>query len=148
MKFAIVDLGSNTIRLSVYNTLPEGGFDLLFSEKEMAGLVSYVHGGVLSPEGIQRACGAIRDFQALLRQFDLDAPHVFATASLRNKFAQGDAIELVGPDVRPVAFTAPMMADETGAPLEEPRHPQMKFQIQLPCYAPPHSFLRACRENS
>ena len=59
MKFAIVDLGSNTIRLSVYNTLPEGGFDLLFSEKEMAGLVSYVHGGVLSPEGIQRACGAI-----------------------------------------------------------------------------------------
>ena len=55
MKFAIVDLGSNTIRLSVYNTLPEGGFDLLFSEKEMAGLVSYVHGGVLSPEGIQRA---------------------------------------------------------------------------------------------
>ncbi len=36
MKFAIVDLGSNTIRLSVYNTLPEGGFDLLFSEKEMA----------------------------------------------------------------------------------------------------------------
>ena len=78
MKFAIVDLGSNTIRLSVYNTLPEGGFDLLFSEKEMAGLVSYVHGGVLSPEGIQRACGAIRDFQALLRQFDLDAPHVFA----------------------------------------------------------------------
>ena len=115
MKFAIVDLGSNTIRLSVYNTLPEGGFDLLFSEKEMAGLVSYVHGGVLSPEGIQRACGAIRDFQALLRQLDLDAPHVFATASLRNKFAQGDAIELVGPDVRPVAFTAPMMADETGA---------------------------------
>ncbi|MFR5405445.1 MAG: hypothetical protein ACLTG0_08600 [Oscillibacter sp.] len=54
--------------------LPEGGSDLLFSEKEMAGLVSYVHGGVLSPEGIQRACGAIRDFQALLRQFDLDAP--------------------------------------------------------------------------
>ncbi|MFR3922597.1 MAG: hypothetical protein ACLTYN_12230 [Dysosmobacter welbionis] len=45
MKFAIVDLGSNTIRLSVYNTLPEGGSDLLFSEKEMAGLVSYVHGG-------------------------------------------------------------------------------------------------------
>lgn len=41
-----------------------------------------------------------------------------------------------------------MMADETGAPLEEPRHPQMKFQIQLPLLRPPHSFLRACRENS
>lgn len=95
MKFAIVDLGSNTIRLSVYNTLPEGGFDLLFSEKEMAGLVSYVHGGVLSPEGIQRACGAIRDFQALLRQFDLDAPHVFATASLRNIRNTEEAVEQI-----------------------------------------------------
>ena len=77
MKIAIVDLGSNTIRLSVYNTLPDGGFELLFSEKEMAGLVSYVHGGVLSPEGIQRACQGIRDFQTLLRQFGLgDAPRV------------------------------------------------------------------------
>ena len=52
MKIAIVDLGSNTVRLSVYHTRPDGGFDLLFSEKEMAGLVSYVRGGVLSPEGI------------------------------------------------------------------------------------------------
>ena len=84
MKIAIVDLGSNTVRLSVYHTRPDGGFDLLFSEKEMAGLVSYVRGGVLSPEGIQRACQAIRDFQSLLRQFDLGAPRVFATASLRN----------------------------------------------------------------
>ena len=84
MKIAIVDLGSNTIRLSVYHTLPDGRFELLFSEKEMAGLVSYVRGGRLSPEGIQRACTGIRDFQGLLRQFDMGAPHVFATASLRN----------------------------------------------------------------
>ena len=89
----------------------------------------------------------IRDWQVVAEVVSCDQRGL-ATASLRNKFAQGDAIELVGPDVRPVAFTAPMMADETGAPLEEPRHPQMKFQIQLPCYAPPHSFLRACRENS
>lgn len=71
-----------------------------------------------------------------------------ATASLRNKFSMGDEIELVGPDTRPVAFQAPLMMDENGYPLPAPRHPQMKFQIQLPCYAPPLSFLRACRENS
>mgnify|MGYP000453110800 FL=1 len=40
------------------------------------------------------------------------------------------------------------MADAEGEALPEPRHPQMTFQIQLPCYAPPLSFLRACRENS
>ena len=71
-----------------------------------------------------------------------------ATASLRNYFSMGDEIELVGPDTRPVAFQAPLMMDENGYPLPAPRHPQMKFQIQLPCYAPPLSFLRACRENS
>ena len=84
MKVAIVDLGSNTIRLSVYHILPLGGFELLFSEKEMAGLVNYVDGGVLSEAGIRRACGAIQNFQTLLRQFDMDGMHVFATASLRN----------------------------------------------------------------
>ena len=71
-----------------------------------------------------------------------------ATASLRNKFSMGDEIEMVGPDTRPVAFQAPLRMDENGYPLPAPRHPQMKFQIQLPCYAPPLSFLRACRENS
>ena len=71
-----------------------------------------------------------------------------AVASLRNKFAAGDEIQLVGPDVRPVSFAAPVMEDMEDFPLQEPRHPQMKFKIQLPCYAPPLSFLRACRENS
>lgn len=84
MKYAIVDLGSNTIRLSVYHTLPGGGFELLFSEKEMAGLVNYIEGGALSPAGIRRACAAIQHFQALLGQFDMGTLHVFATASLRN----------------------------------------------------------------
>ena len=95
MKIAIVDLGSNTVRLSVYHTLPDGGFELLFSEKEMAGLVSYVHKGTLSPEGIQRACTAIQDFQALLRQFDPGTPHVFATASLRNIRNTEEAVERI-----------------------------------------------------
>lgn len=61
----------------------------------------------------------IRDWQVVAEVVSCDQRGL-ATASLRNKFAQGDAIELVGPDVRPVAFTAPMMADETGAPLESP----------------------------
>ena len=42
MKCAIVDLGSNTIRLSLYNTLEDGSFETLFSKKNMAGLAGYV----------------------------------------------------------------------------------------------------------
>ena len=89
----------------------------------------------------------IRDWQVVAVVESCDE-NGLAVASLRNKFAAGDEIELVGPDTRPVAFQAPVMEDMEGYPLREPRHPQMKFKIQLPSYAPPLSFLRACRENS
>ena len=99
------------------------------------------------PGQVTSSARYIRDWQVVAVVESCDETGL-AVASLRNKFAAGDPIELVGPGVRPVAFPAPMMADEAGEPLPEPRHPQMKFQIQLPCYAPPLSFLRACRENS
>ena len=89
----------------------------------------------------------IRDWQVLAVVTDCDGVGN-ATLSLRNKFAAGDPVELMGPDTPAIAFTAPMMEDETGAPLDQPRHPQMVFRMKLPCYAPPLSVLRACRENS
>ena len=84
MQYAVVDLGSNTIRLSVYDTRPGGTFELLFSEKEMAGLAGCVEDGVLSQAGIHRACQALTHFQRLARLVGLERVHVFATASLRN----------------------------------------------------------------
>ena len=89
----------------------------------------------------------IRDWQVLAVVTGCDGVGN-ATLSLRNKFAAGDPVELMGPDTPAIAFTAPMMEDETGAPLDQPRHPQMVFRMKLPCYAPPLSVLRACRENS
>ena len=89
----------------------------------------------------------IRDWQVLAVVESCDESGL-AVASLRNKFSVGDPIELVGPDLRPLAFPAPLLLDALGYPLREARHPEMKFHIQLPVYAPPLSFLRACRENS
>lgn len=65
-----------------------------------------------------------------------------ATLSLRNKFSAGDKLEVVGPDFRPMAFEAPMMTDEVGESLREPRNPQMVFSMQLPEPVPPYSILR------
>ena len=95
MKYAVVDLGSNTIRLSVYNTLPGGGFDLLFSEKEMAGLANEVSGGALSQTGIRRACDALRRFQRLLELCGVERVKVFATASLRNVRNTKEAVDAI-----------------------------------------------------
>lgn len=72
----------------------------------------------------------------------------WARLSLRNKFAAGDELELVGPDLRPAAFTVPMMQTEDGQPLSEPRTPQSVFYMQLPHPAPAYSLLRRAVELS
>lgn len=92
---AVVDLGSNTIRLSVYRVDEGLNFERLFSQKEMAGLVNYISAGVLSPEGIERACTALTDFQELLTLLHVREVHVFATASLRNIRNTDEAVETI-----------------------------------------------------
>ncbi len=69
-------------------------------------------------------------------------PEGLATLSLRNKFACGDQVEVVGPDTKPFTMTAPMMTDSQGLPLTEPKTPQMVFTMQLPHPVPPMSFVR------
>ena len=69
-------------------------------------------------------------------------PEGLATLSLRNKFAAGDAVEVVGPDTKPFTMTASMMTDSQGLPLTEPKTPQMVFTMQLPHPVPPMSFVR------
>ena len=93
MNYAIVDLGSNTVRLSVYSLEPDKSCRLLFSEKETAGLNNYIVDRVLSKPGIQRACDALNHFRGLLEQFGVEQMRVFATASLRNIQNTQQAVE-------------------------------------------------------
>ncbi len=65
-----------------------------------------------------------------------------AFCSLRNKFRTGDALEVVGPDLRPFPITVGTMYDTEKEVLEEPKTPQMPFYIQLPCPVPPLTILR------
>ena len=71
-----------------------------------------------------------------------------ATLSLRNKFAAGEPVELVGPDFKPISFPAPMMQDMDGNELTQPRNPQMLFRMRLPKQAPAFSILRHAVELS
>lgn len=71
-----------------------------------------------------------------------------AVLSLRNKFAAGDTVEVVGPDLRPFSWQVPPMEDLDGVPLLEPRTPQMRFRAKLPKRVPPLSFIRHAVELS
>ena len=83
----------------------------------------------------------IRDWQICAVVTDC-TPEGLATLSLRNKFACGDQVEVVGPDTKPFTMTAPMMTDSQGLPLTEPKTPQMVFTMQLPRPVPPMSVIR------
>lgn len=91
MKQAIIDIGSNSMRLTVYEVAGET-FKILFREKSMAGLAGYVEEGRLSPEGIARACSGLLEFRETLAALDITAVAVFATASLRNIFNTAEAV--------------------------------------------------------
>ena len=71
-----------------------------------------------------------------------------AVLSLRNKFAAGDTVEVVGPDCKPFSMTVPMMEDLEGAALSEPKTPQMLFKMKFPQKVPPMSFVRHAVELS
>lgn len=83
----------------------------------------------------------IRDWQICAVVTDC-TPEGLATLSLRNKFACGDQVEVVGPDTKPFTMTAPMMTDSQELPLTEPKTPQMVFTMQLPHPVPSMSFVR------
>ncbi len=89
----------------------------------------------------------IREWQicGIVEQCDADG---LALCSLNNKFREGDALEVVGPDLRPVAFVAESMTDLEGNALSEPRTPQMKFYMQLQQQVPAYSILRRCVDLS
>ena len=83
----------------------------------------------------------IRDWQIVAKVLSCDSEGN-ALLTLNNKFARGDLLELVGPDVRPVFFSVEDLRDEEGQPLDEVRRPQMRFRLKLPRSVPPLSLLR------
>lgn len=83
MQYALIDMGSNSIRLTVYD-MDASNFKILFKEKRMAGLAGYVEHGRLTPDGIDCACQCLREFQNTLSVLQIEHLSVFATASLRN----------------------------------------------------------------
>ncbi len=93
---AIIDLGSNTIRMCVYE-MNQDSFQLLFEKKTMAGLANFVKDDKLSRQGIEKAGEILNDYKEILDNFQVDEgnTHVFATASLRNIDNTAQVIEIM-----------------------------------------------------
>ncbi|TIV62450.1 MAG: exopolyphosphatase [Mesorhizobium sp.] len=80
---SIIDIGSNSIRLVVYEGLARSP-SLLFNEKMLAGLGrGIVSTGKLDPEAVTRSMEEFRRFRALSNQAGAEHMYVLATAAAR-----------------------------------------------------------------
>ena len=83
MIHAIIDIGSNTIRLAIYQ-LVQGHIDLLMKKKHLVGLASYIRNGEMSQKGIDRTVEVINEYREFLASFKISEITAFTTAALRN----------------------------------------------------------------
>ena len=82
------------------------------------------------------------DVVAVVESCDTDGN---AVLTQRNKFHAGDALELLVPGGRPLAFTADGLRGSEGEALDEVRHPMMSFSMRLPCWVPQDTIVRKMR---
>ncbi len=81
--YAVIDIGSNTIRLSVY-TILDGVIKPMFSRKNMAALISYVDkNGRMTERGVNKAVSVLLNFNKIIENTNVDQVFVIATASFR-----------------------------------------------------------------
>jgi len=91
---AIIDIGSNTIRLSVYDISSAGDIRQTYKQKCVAGLAGHVDKRCfLTEEGVRVACAALNRFRSAVSGMEISETHVFATASLRNILNASRVIE-------------------------------------------------------
>ncbi|HEY4986504.1 MAG TPA: exopolyphosphatase [Bradyrhizobium sp.] len=81
---AVIDIGSNSVRLVVYETLARSLVSI-FNEKALCGLGREVQStGLLAPDAVAKALTSLRRFHALCRIMKVGRVHAIATAACRD----------------------------------------------------------------
>ncbi len=101
-RIGIIDLGSNTVRLVVYDVkrelrrhLHKNEFKTLLNEKETAGLSAYVEDGIFTDAGIEKAIDSLEDHLESARNINCSEILIFATAVLRNCSNSTEAVKTI-----------------------------------------------------
>ena len=83
MKLGVIDLGSNTIRLVIYNWNGKK-LEKLHNVKRKAQSIKYVHQGIMDQDGFNVIIETLKELLMIARIHDTRRINIFATASLRN----------------------------------------------------------------
>jgi exopolyphosphatase/guanosine-5'-triphosphate,3'-diphosphate pyrophosphatase len=82
MKYGVIDIGSNTIRLVVYK-VTGGRMEYLLNEKYFVQLIAYIKNGELSKTAVQSLLTVLSSLKGLAAHHDLKELCCFATAPFR-----------------------------------------------------------------
>ena len=88
---AMIDIGSNTIRMAVYE-IKDGHAAQVMKRKHTVGLSAYVRGGVMQEEGIRRAAEVVAEYRDFLAGMGVKNTIAFTTAALRNAKNSAEAV--------------------------------------------------------
>lgn len=94
MKYAVIDIGSNTMRIVIYEVINDD-FEIVISEKEFAELISYIEDNLLTEAGISRLVRIMKKMRVLCEETHTEDILCFATASLRYIDNQKEVLERV-----------------------------------------------------
>lgn len=94
MRIAICDIGSNTIKMKIYEYNNDNAIEV-FSSVVNAKLISYIKEKKLSSDGLFLLCDTIKNFQSQAKQQNAELFYPFATASLRRCENHQDIIDTV-----------------------------------------------------
>ncbi|GAA4776111.1 exopolyphosphatase [Stakelama sediminis] len=91
---AIIDIGSNSIRLVVYEG-PRRLPNILFNEKVLAGLGRDLpKTGMIHPDSLEQAEVALKRFAALVGEMEVDSVRTVATAAVRDAQNGGELLKI------------------------------------------------------
>lgn len=88
---AMIDIGSNTIRMAVYR-ITDGHATQIMKRKHTVGLSAYVKDGVMQEEGVRRAAEVVGEYRDFLAGMGVENTIAFTTAALRNAKNSAEAV--------------------------------------------------------
>ncbi len=118
MLYAMIDIGSNTVRMAIYE-LDGDRVEMVMKRKHTVGLAAYVKNGMMQKEGIEKAVRILLEFKDFLQCLHIPEYTAFTTAALRNARNSKSAVREIshrsGIDIRVLSGEEEAYFDFIGA---------------------------------
>lgn len=92
MIHGIIDIGSNTVRMAIYD-ISGDRIEFLMKKKHLVGLAAYLENNVMTKAGIDKVCEVLFEFRSFLEIFRIKSVVAFTTAALRNCRNSREAVD-------------------------------------------------------